>query len=325
MLLVFASVILVIAIDYYPIDVANALGPLGVVFAAAICWVAIATVALYFALRYRIPIFTAAALGLVVFSYFNDNHAIGSVPGGAPKRIRIRAAFNEWAAAKLRANTSNPNRIPIFVVAAEGGGIRAAYWTATVLAQLQSRYPQFASHTFAISSVSGGSLGAATFLAALTERPAGRQIVGRSRAMLTQDFLAPLLGRLLFSDLIQQFVPVPVVRDRARAIENSWERSWGSPAFHDPFCRLWTRAPKGDVPNLMMNGTIVETGQRVIVSNLDIANDLDDTQDGLRLIEGDTSLACAIHLSARFTYVSPAGLIRPRGRPRGDWRHVVDG
>ncbi len=41
----------------------------------------------------------------------------------------------------------------MIVVATEGGGIRAAYWTATVLSELHDRVPGFAEHCFAIGWV----------------------------------------------------------------------------------------------------------------------------------------------------------------------------
>ena len=54
---------------------------------------------------------------------------------------------------------------PVFIVAAPGGGIRAAYWTAGVLAALQDADRGFARHVLAISGVSGGSVGAGIFAA----------------------------------------------------------------------------------------------------------------------------------------------------------------
>jgi hypothetical protein len=53
-------------------------------------------------------------------------------------------------------------------VAAQGGGIYAAYHTAILLSRIEDYCPEFRNHLFAISSVSGGSLGAAVF-ASLTK------------------------------------------------------------------------------------------------------------------------------------------------------------
>jgi hypothetical protein len=52
----------------------------------------------------------------------------------------------------------------LIIVAAEGGGIRAAYWTAGILTRLVDCPPALADSLFAISAVSGGSLGAAVYV-----------------------------------------------------------------------------------------------------------------------------------------------------------------
>src|SRR5262249_7462795 len=50
-----------------------------------------------------------------------------------------------------------------YLGAAEGGGIRAAYWTALELASLHELDPEFDRSTFAISGISGGSVGATVY------------------------------------------------------------------------------------------------------------------------------------------------------------------
>ncbi|MFX7866411.1 hypothetical protein ABTK37_20655, partial [Acinetobacter baumannii] len=54
-------------------------------------------------------------------------------------------------------------KFPLYVVAAEGGGIYAATHAASFLAEIQDMCPGFSHHLFAISGVSGGSVGAAVF------------------------------------------------------------------------------------------------------------------------------------------------------------------
>ena len=119
-----------------------------------------------------------------------------------------------------------PGKIhPLFIVATEGGGIRAAYWTATVLGELQDKNPTFASHVFAISGVSGGSLGALVFDALLAE-PNPEKFKGKARDILGQDFLSPALASMLYPDFVQRFLPFPVPHfDRARALEMGWEKA----------------------------------------------------------------------------------------------------
>jgi hypothetical protein len=80
------------------------------------------------------------------------------------------------------------------------------------------------------------------------------------------------------------------------------------------------------VPALLLNATVVETGRRGVVSNIRLQESA--FPDAVDLLDEsmrtqDMPLSTAAHLSARFTYVSPAGTLRTH---RGDvWGHVVDG
>src|SRR5262249_54958197 len=69
------------------------------------------------------------------------------------------------ALAKFDALHKGTDRPALVLVTAAGGGIRAAYWSAAVLATLQDRRGGFDRHIFAISAVSGGALGASTYKA----------------------------------------------------------------------------------------------------------------------------------------------------------------
>jgi hypothetical protein len=227
---------------------------------------------------------------------------------------------------------------PVFIVAAEGGGIRAAYWTAIVLGQIQDAQPQFARHVFAISGISGGSLGGAVFSALIAEerlqRGHGRQLpCGRMRAcageVLKRDFLSPTLAKMIAPDVAQRFLPFPIaVADRARALEDGWAVAWRhvvkTDRFNQPFLSLWPARDAAGVPSLALNGTHVETGRRILTTNLRWRpGELHDAYDLLQVLGSDTRLKTAVHNSARFTYISPAGTMRPQGaKARG---HVVDG
>src|ERR1044071_740964 len=112
---------------------------------------------------------------------------------------------------------------PFFVVDAEGGGIRAAYWTVTGLGEIQNRHPSFASHVFSLSGVSGGSLGASVFVALLNEsreRAAPFDLKKTGQDMLGEDFLSPAVAAILYPDLAQRLLPMSVsLFDRATTLE----------------------------------------------------------------------------------------------------------
>jgi hypothetical protein len=285
------------------------------------------------------PVITLLLLLAVALSFFPglDNHALRTLPapekGGAPT---LEQALDRWRDQAPRRQDGTANLV---VVATAGGGLRAAYWTATVLGAVQDQSRDFRRQLFAISGVSGGSLGAAVFAtlageAGMNER--GGRCGGpdmrtgpyecNGQAVLSRDFLAPPVAALLFPDLMQRFFPLGFP-DRAKALEQSWERAWAEARFSDDVWRdrgfraLWAERPY--VPALLLNSTHVETGKRIIASNLDIAGSpaaFRDAYDLYELIPPGTEIraSTAAHTSARFTYLSPAGTL-------ADGTHLVDG
>jgi hypothetical protein len=294
-----------------------------------------------------LPIFFAGAA-----SFHSDNHIVQSMPppysriayaeamGGDSDGISpgVAAYFEKWVSDH---GFRKDERIPVFIVTASGGGIRAAYWTGAVLAGLSDAIPGFDRHVFAISGVSGGSLGASAYVAALADADAGtlqRPFSGLISKVLDKDFLSPVLAYLLFPDLMQRFVPMPVKSwDRSLALEEGWQATWkqfaGSDRFSQPFHSLYIdglsrEGSRGDraLPLLYLNSTTVEDGRRIIASPLSVSpSEFTNARDffDAELATWSVSLAQVTHNSARFTYVSPAGSILDReGRL---WGRVVDG
>ncbi len=272
-------------------------------------------------------------LGFLFAGPFNDNHAIrGRRILETDERPTPTQHFADWVRADpLRSDGE------VYVVAAAGGGLRAAYWAAAILSELDdASCGRFGRRTFVLSGVSGGSLGAAVFVAMLADRgasvrcgPDGRtaedqQLRPRVSQVLSGDFLSPALASMLFPDAIQRFVPYPYLsRDRAWALETSWEKAWtrafGTTRFSQPFLAL--HAGDTRLPSLVLNSTVVEDGKRIVASNLKF-----HPLAGFDLFDGmptaDIALSTAVHNSARFTYVSPAGSLYRGGSLFG---RVVDG
>jgi hypothetical protein len=350
-----ASAALFVAFTAFPVAFGQRVGSMFILYVAAANAVFFGSAAVLLGRVWKLPLVTLAFACAAVFSYWNDNHAIRLAGGGpSDRRPLLRAAFDEWLESRRKTWTSSAP-LPVIVVAAEGGGLRAAYWTAAVLSRLQDEEPRFARHVFAISGVSGGSLGSAVFAALVAEQgtgramtcpevepldPAGEQntkmgVLQRcADAALSRNFLAPVLAKMVAPDLLQWFLPFPVhALDRATALEDAWEASFrettDSRRFAAPFQELW-QGPRGNVPALLLNSTHVETGRRVVHSHLRFGvEDIPDAHDFAVVMhtdipwEADVPLATAAHDSARFTYVSPAGLMRAAdARERG---HVVDG
>jgi hypothetical protein len=324
---------------------ASAVGSTPILLLAAAGWIAFGSAVDLFGMRARFPVFTTMLIFAFIFSFWNDNHAVRVLKNAQTQEWKDRPllvkALRDWQERQqTRLLPKINDQYPLFIVAAEGGGIRAAYWTATVLGTIQDRYPCFADQLFALSGVSGGSLGSTVFTALLADQhyrsPNFRcgdrdapQLTRKAQMILGADFLAPAIAATLYPDLVQRFWPFPIPHfDRARALELSWERIWrrhaGNNRFAEPFDKLWNDQKDHWLPALFLNSTWVETGKRLIVSNLRVtADDFSDVEDAQKFYGKDAlPLSAAVHLSARFTYVSPAGTLVKDGLVHG---RAVDG
>ncbi len=353
---------LLLAVWWRPVEVtAFVTAPVLLCFALA-SWILFGDLVLtYFFKQARLPSMAAAPLLLfIVFSSWNDNHAVDLIgeDQGIVTRREIDTHLDAWLESRAaRGELREGEAFPLFLVAAEGGGIRAAYWAGIVLAKLQDDSgARFGRHLFALSGVSGGSLAAGSFASLMAD--AGSDTLARSacarerpaavyqncmRAVLRQDYLSPALGYLLYPDMLQRFLPFPLpAMDRARAMEQGWERGWrkaaGSERFAQRFDGLWADDDALDVPSLLLNATLVDGGNRVIASDLVIDGRFPDAYDAFdpTLDLRQMSLASAVHNSARFSYISPAGTVsgcQRNGRPaacepgqeRYPWGRVIDG
>ena len=325
------SVLLFILFAADPVRVPQWLGMGTILFLAAASWVAVGSLFVYLGGRWQFPVITVVVLLALLFSLWNDNHFIRVVPRQDVKRADVLSSFQTWYDL-VEKNYGAGTMHPLYIVATEGGGIRAAYWTAIVLGALQDSNPNLAPHLYAISGVSGGSLGAVVFDALLAE-PATGSLQENAHKILGQDFLSPALASMLYPDLVQRFIPFPITYfDRGQSLEMGWEKAWrntmGNNRLAGSFVDLWKPGLRDWMPALFLNGTSVEKGNRIITSNLRVTNNFLDADDAAEKLashnSGATEVAChiplstAAHMSARFTFVSPAGRFP-------DGSHIVDG
>ena len=323
-------VLMIVAVQ----TVAPALGSATIILLAAAGWIAVGSTLDYLGMRWHVPVFTALLLLAVGSSWRNDNHAVRTLPQAQATHPTLHEYLEAWIG-RHDAAIKRGGTVPIFLVNAEGGGIRAAYWTVTVLGTIQERHPAFASHVFSLSGVSGGSLGSSVFLALLAESREGApqpKLMEKGQRILGKDFLSPVVGAMLYPDLLQRILPFPVhAFDRAVTLEESWERAWEqvmrTKRMSEPFDKLWAGRSEW-TPALILNATWVETGKRIIASNLKVAatptsDDFVDVEDAhVFFAPRSLPLSTAAHLSARFTYVSPAGSLQKDGKIYG---RAVDG
>jgi Patatin-like phospholipase len=299
--------------------------------------VSIGTLLAIWGVWYKFPFIGLLVVLGIVFSWFNlnDNHEIRQsrlAAGTAPPDFG--PAFEEWLSKRGDLGAYPDKDYPVFIVAAQGGGIRAAYQTTLALSRLQDICPNFAQHLFAISGVSGGSLGAGVF-AALAERNATngpRQPCrsGESKlqieadGVLAADFLSPALAAALYPDLLQRMLPFPISGfDRARGLEIGFEQAWegitSSDDLHQNFHALADNFTAEATPALFLNTTNVASGLRMVVAHL---NPRDHAFGPLFVTEQDVvagldmPLSTAMGLSARFPIVTPAGTITSEKKAR---------
>jgi hypothetical protein len=87
------------------------------------------------------------------------------VANPAPAVLQDPNCVSDVSPANARKPWQAGVKYPVFIVAAEGGGIYAASAASIFLARSRDLAPQFDDHVFAVSGVSGGSIGAAIFQA----------------------------------------------------------------------------------------------------------------------------------------------------------------
>jgi hypothetical protein len=256
------------------------------------------------------------------------------------QRPTVGAAARAWYAQAKSAydKVHGEGPVPMLVVATAGGGIRAAYWTATVLERLEADFKDQGGvrpYLFAISGVSGGSVGATAFDAAVIKRDENHCMAGKpgdaacpvATDFLKEDFLAPAVASLVFMDAPSSFLPDLGQGDRGSALEKSFEHASGG-LLARPFLSFFHLA-KDSVANegqeswrpiLLLNATHEESGNRIITGHVLIErNVFIDSLDALHELGKDVRASTAAHNSARFTYVSPAGDL---GYKKGS---VIDG
>ncbi len=208
----------------------------------------------------------------------------------------MREAFRGWLEVrrpKIEMYRAKGKAYPVFIVAAQGGGIYAGYHSALSLARLYDVCPEFADHVFVLSGVSGGSLGSAVFAELVRALPENVQnkpgsasegcnprkdapkLEDKVRAFFKADFLSPVLDTAMVFDIPSLIVPWLRFRtDRADALEYAFEAEWrkvgvdggAKYGMSAPFYGRWK--PDGPAPALMLSATGVNYGIPVLVSQI---------------------------------------------------------
>ena len=297
----------------------------------------------------RVPVVTLIVLTSLLAGFtFSDGsghavHRSGSLPAGMAAGaerpgVSLEHAFAEWAAANCADGEHPGTVVPLVLVSAPGGGLRAAYWTASTLTDLfgpaaatGSTCPQAAppDRVFAVGGASGGSLGELTWMAWRAGGGTDRHWYDADLAR--PDFLTDPLAWLLTVDLARGYLGFRG-QDRARRLENRWSDTM--PGMESNFfAGSWGEGGRLPVP--LLTSTQVETGCRLNAGTVRVTDahvhatesscttvhekagqtDAPAAADLLDYLCGPArgsdpsalSRSTAALLSARFPWVSPSG------------------
>ncbi len=305
-------------------------------WASAIAAVLAAVMGLALALTLRkgewTPVRRTSAFALALALVFVPMGLLKVADGHAdsPKAVDDRTLDDALEAfLTLQAAKDRPR---FWLVAAEGGGIRNAYWTAQLLAQLQEHDPDLLNNVFAMSGVSGGSVGLAVFRACrLPESNGLKECLQRFGR---HDLLGPLVGAWMFEDVVARLLPLPGCEadgcgflSRGLAFEQALLDAVPqlTSGLRQSRVLLASNAQEkkgGHEPYLLLNATWVETGERSIASELGInTRDFPNARNQLLSIGvPDLRLASAAHNSARFPFTNALGEVRRGNVLKGEER-----
>lgn len=288
------------------------------------CWILCGLSFFFDALR--VPVGLILVLYLWKFSGFHSDHTYRLVPSPqAPGAIAPPGAL-----AALAAGASGR----VIVAATTGGGIQSSAWTAKVLAELSAHWSaahpkdphRFARALRAISSVSGGSVGAALVTAAYDDDGSLDQqktLVGRAMA----SSLAHVAAALAYGDFLRALTPFrwKCFPGRGTALENAFIAR--TPRLSESLSSWWAAVAEGRRPANLFNATLCETGSRFLMGS----SALKEPVEGLSQFDTDypgydLTVAAAARLSATFPFVTPASAPQSEsGTIVGKRYHVVDG
>lgn len=236
------------------------------------------------------PVVTLLLVAVVFAGEVNSAtpiHALRSEPATRPTqpaapRTPLAETVGPWADAQVAAGCVHPSAdgradlVPMIMTAAEGGGIRAAYWTVQATQQLAAD-PCARRSTLFSSGVSGGAVGLTVARYNKNPTPVVKQM-SNSRALsfgliglLVRDFGYAATG-----------VPMPNLNreqplrwvDRSGLMEDAWNESaqraygWRDRAFAGPGDS--SQQPQPTVGSVILNSMAVGNACRVWVSEVEL-------------------------------------------------------
>ncbi len=288
-----------------------------------------------------VPLFLLAVLLANLVGSPSDVHPVTQVSASV-SRPSLAEAFTSWlgdsdaCTSTLTVGDRELEVRPMLLVAAEGGGLRASYWTAAALEEIAAAGAGCGTHSTLFSGgASGGAFGLA--LARFTMRPltsvraiSGSEALGAaSMALVGGDLLASATGIRLESSTPLRATDRAWL-DRAGLMETVWEDQVDLPDETD----FLSSEPVGDVTGqLVLTSTVVRSACRALVSQVDLGAAATQCPGGVGprsfdllgaydCLEDLPALTAGL-LASRFPYVTPSGAVEACGE--GEFLQLVDG
>lgn len=224
----------------------------------------------------------------------------------------------------------------LVLIGVSGGAYRSAFWVSTVLERIEQVFQEkknthFHKHVRLITGASGGMVGAAYYAALLNQqKPDPLGITAAMTFDTGLDSFGGITKQLLQYDIPMSFVPDAYQKqDRGVTVEDCWK------TLDQPFPFLAGNERLGKVPSVVFSPMLVETGQRLLISNLDLEVNFltDEARRGIGpqvpsvlpffKVFPDSretfKIKTAVRMNASFPYLSPAVSL-----PTKPARRVVD-
>lgn len=320
--MVFSSIALSIYLaSIFNISFARYLSPLPIILLSFAILLGAGNLISLLSIKLQINFHFIFIFSLIIIGYFVETHnvSIHLKKDNAPNyvsRDNLRTKFGDWMRAhQSEWMDSKKKEFPIYFVIADGGASRSAYWTASVLSELEEKSNgDFSKNLFCLSGASGGSFGNMVFYGSL--KNVKRNRLEKIQSYLSNDFLSYPLVRLLGPDLVIPFIPGLRSTDRASALEKSMEEVGSNDSIcmfmkQDLSTILQQNTPFS--PVIAINATRMQDGAPGLISNVRFENDISEKRiDILGLLDNHESMnvSTAVVLGARFPYFSPAGRIK---------------
>jgi len=242
--------------------------------------------------------------------------------------------LNKWKKIVSKDST----KPPLVVITVSGGGTRSAYWTFRSLQYADSLSGgKLFRNTVMITGASGGMIGATywrnihdAYLRGMLKNP----YEPRFQRNIGKDLLNAIVFSFASIDMISPFNKITTAGhsytiDRGYAMEREMARN-SEGLLDRPIGYYKLKESNGEIPQLIINGTIVNDGRKLMICNQPIAY-LTQPEYSLNLSSppidavdfcaffpeqnaGDLRLTSALRMNATFPYILP--VVRLPSQPR---------